>query len=70
MATATQVVVVLHTLPIARAFKNGVQHGVVHNEKTPFAVVLWDTAAKKVAKIVKRYVTVEGALVASKRIVL
>jgi hypothetical protein len=70
MASATQVVVVLHTVPVARAFKNGVQHGVAHNEKTPFAVVLWDTAAKKVAKIVKRYVTADGAVAAAKRVVL
>lgn len=68
MATAKTVVVVLHTVPTTKWVNDGFAHCVPHNEKTPFAVVLWNTATKKVQKIVKRYVTADGALTAAKRI--
>lgn len=67
MATATTVVVTLHTVPVMKLQHAGFAHGVVHKEKTPFAVVVWDTVAHKVTKIVKRYVTADGAMVAAKR---
>ena len=68
MATANTVVTVLHTVPLTKFQHNGFPHGVVHNEKTPYAVVLWDRVSHKVTKIVKRYVTAEGALAAAKRV--
>ena len=70
MATANTVVVVLHTVPVQKLQHAGFAHGVAHNTKTPFAVVLWNTATKKVEKIVKRYVTADGAFTAAKRVVL
>jgi hypothetical protein len=68
MATAKTVVVVLHTVPVQKLQHAGFAHGVPHNVNTPFAVVLWDTVSHKVTKIVKRYVTADGALNAAKRL--
>jgi len=59
-------VVVLHTVP-SRENAHGFAHGVPHNEKTPFAVVLWDSGTKTVKKIVKRYVSLKGAWEAAQR---